>query len=206
MKTPRRPRSLGRVAALAAAGALVSLALATASCRKEPPLPTLAEAPAFALTNQDSASVTKESLLGTPWVASFFFTRCPTVCPKLTQRMAKVAAVAEREEVPLRLVSFTVDPEHDRPEVLRAFAERFGAAAPSWSFLTGTEADVDQLAKGFLVGLSGKADPSAPDFGILHSGHLLLVDANGQLRAVYGSDEEGVEERVVRDARGLGVR
>jgi protein SCO1/2 len=166
------------------------------------PLPVLGRVADFALLDQTGSPVSRDSLAGAPWVANFIFTRCSTVCPRVTQRMHAVQALAHRDDR-LRLVSFSVDPEHDAPAVLKTYADAHGADQTSWKFLTGSETSIDAIARSFAVGLVGKADPNKADFGIMHSGHLVLVDGQGRIRGYYPSSEEGVEKRILVDLKRL---
>jgi protein SCO1 len=168
-----------------------------------PPLPVLGRVDDFALVDQQSSPVRRTAFDGTPWIASFEFTRCASVCPRLAERMRAVQELARGGDPEVRLVTFSVDPEHDGPSVLQAYAEGHGADAARWKFLTGSEDAIRAVARSFAVALDGEADPTQPDFGIMHSGHLILVDAAGRIRGYYPSREDGVENRIVRDLERL---
>ena len=174
--------------------------------RDEPkPLPVLGRVADFALVDQASAPVTRAALAGEPWVANFIFTRCPSVCPRLSDRMRAVQALAKQHADTLHLVTFSVDPEHDQPSVLKSYADAYGADQTTWKFLTGNQASIEEIARSFSVALDGKADPGKADFGIMHSGHLVLVDGRGRIRGYYPSSEEGVERRILGDLKRLDV-
>jgi protein SCO1/2 len=167
-------------------------------------LPKLGHVPDFALTDQNARPFTRRALDGKIWVAAFMFTRCPTICPRITRRMRELQERAASAKVPLRLVSFSVDPEHDTPEVLREYAARHQADLASWSFVTGDAAVIGATAvQGFKLALEGRANPAAPDFGILHGSHLVLVDRSGELRGFYRTDDEAEVRRLLGDARQL---
>lgn len=169
------------------------------------PLPVLGRVADFALVDQTSSPVSRAALAGEPWVANFIFTRCSSVCPRITERMHAVQALAQRHDDALRLVTFSVDPEHDEPAVLKSYADAYGADQTTWKFLTGSEASIDAIARSFAVALGGKADPDKSDFGIMHSGHLVLVDGRGRIRSYYPSSEDGVEQRILVDLKRLDV-
>jgi protein SCO1/2 len=190
-----------RSAVLVTLLAAVSFA-ATSRPEAARPLPRLGRVADFSLTDQDGAAVTRKSLAGEPWVASFFFTRCPTVCPLITSRMQRLDRLASADDAPLRLVSITVDPEHDGSAVLEEYAKTHHV---DWAMLTGSEDAVRRLAQSFAVAMEGKADPDELNYGILHSGHLILVDGDGVIRGYYGSAEADVEERILADARRAGA-
>ena len=165
---------------------LLALALAGA-CRREPPLPVLGRVPPFALKDQRGRPLGSAELRGKPWVAAFMFTRCPTICPRITRRMRELQIDAKARGVPLRFVSFSVDPENDTPEVLRAYAERFGVDQASWSFLTGELEVVQKTAvNGFKMALEN--GPGAEPESILHGSHLVLIDSELDLRGYYRSE------------------
>ena len=165
----------------------------------EPPLPVLQELPSFSLTDRDGTVKTLEDLAGKPWVADFVFTRCPGVCPIMTERMKDL--IADMPEGIARYVSVSVDPTYDTPEILQAYAEKNGAG-PDWRFLTGPEETVYELIRdGFLLAL----DPSPRQEGaepIVHSNRFVLVDEKGRIRGYYNSfDEEELAKLRVDLAR-----
>ncbi len=105
----------------------------------------------------------------------------------------------------MHLVSFSVDPEHDTPAVLRDYATRFRADLSSWSFVTGDLAVVRQAAvEGFKLALEGTADASKEHYGILHGSHLVLVDRDLVIRGYYRTDDEQELDRLLADAGALG--
>jgi protein SCO1/2 len=115
------------------------------------PLEVYFEVPRFSLIDLNRHRITREDLLGRVWIANFIFTSCRTTCPRQSATMAQL----QRDLAPgpdLRLVSITVDPDHDTPEVLTAYAERFHADPQYWLFLTGEEKAIYSLAlKGFRL-------------------------------------------------------
>lgn len=153
----------------------------------------------FSLVDQGGQGKTLAALKGTPWVAAFFFTRCPTICPKLTKRMQLVQSLAKAKRLDVNLVGFSVDPSNDTPEVLSAYAKEYGLDTSNWLLLTGEQAQIDTMAKSFKVGLEGIATEGANHLGITHSGHLLLVDSAGTLRGYYRSSDDDQIERLMQD-------
>jgi protein SCO1/2 len=109
--------------------------------------------PRFALRERSGALVTQEDLLGHVWVVDFVFTRCADECPLVSQRMARLQTTFATQ-ADFRLVSITVDPEHDTPDVLSRYAANFEADAQRWLFLTGEKTAIYQLVqKGFHLGV-----------------------------------------------------
>ncbi len=190
--------------------ALVAVAGAAAwsrwGARREPP-PVLGEVPPFSLVNRDGRTVTRNDLAGAPWIADFVFTRCAASCPMMTDRMAKLAKNLDLGQAGARLhlVSFTVDPGHDTPAVLAAYADRY-KAPPDWLFLTGQEEAIHRLSRdGFKLAVApaGGPDSANPPEPILHSTRLVLIDPQGRIRGYYdGFDPESVEA-LERDLRTL---
>lgn len=158
-------------------------------------LPILGTVPDFELINRDGRTVHRDDLLGQPWIADFIFTRCQLSCPVITARLAEVQLRLPGDDV--HLVSFSVDPEHDRPEVLEGFAEQWGAE-DRWWFLTGdTDAIYHLMREGFSLGVALPADGAEANAlePISHSTKLVLVDAQGRIRGYYdGMGPDGVEQ------------
>lgn len=167
---------------------------------KLPPRPL----PEFSFTNQDGEPVSKDSLKGKVWLANFVFSTCPGQCILLTNQFkdfqAQIKAMPDVE-----LLSFSVDPEVDTPEVLKAFGEQY-QAGPQWSFLTGPKDDIYRvLQKGFLLDAAPNPDPEQVATGekILHTTKVVLVDSQGQIRNYYDGLPEELYPTVLQDIRAL---
>jgi protein SCO1/2 len=147
------------------------------------------ELPAFELTDHNKQPVSRDSLLGKVWVASFIFTSCPSICPRLTAKMATLQApLLENDDV--RFISFSVDPETDTPEKLAAFATKHGATSPRWLFLTGDPKVVDAtVLTGFKMVLQR---PATGSIDISHAERFCAVDKKGHVRGLYDTSEEGL--------------
>ena len=181
------------------------LALALTACGPEPELPVLGEVPHFSLTERNRDTVSLPDLKGSPWVANFVFTSCVGPCPMLSARMADVQRETEQFES-VRLVSFSVDPETDTPEVLAEYAKAFGADRERWLFLTGEkQAIYDLVVKGFKLGLDfGAGSPDQPGPGIItHSTRFALIDAAGQIRGYYHGTEDTLLDTLLPDLERL---
>ena len=184
---------------------LLALSAAWAGCKRAPePLPKLGQVGAFSLLDQNSGSVSAETLRGKVWAAAFFFTRCPSICPRITRRMRALQVAAAQKAPALELVSFSVDPENDTPAVLLAYAQRFDADLKHWAFLTGDLEVVKRtVVDGFKLALDGKADPAAENGGIIHGAHLVLVDRTLAIRGYYRTDDDADMTRLLEDAARL---
>ena len=190
------------VAAIGAASlaALIAWAAVVAGGRSEADgLPVLAELPPFELINERGERFGSADLRGKAWVANFIFTRCPTVCPVLTRKMASLQPIAKEAGSALHLVSFSVDPEFDRPDVLRAYAAKVGADPARWTFLTGDAAAVRAtVLEGFKVSIGRRGSPEDVA-GIFHGTHFVLVDGEGRVRGYYASEDVEAVDKLRRD-------
>jgi protein SCO1/2 len=164
------------------------------------PLPVLGTVPGFSLTERSGNRVTAADLAGHVWIADFIFTRCPDVCPALTARMARLQDTLPVAGDPVRLVSFSVDPMHDTPDVLRAYAARVGAR-DGWLFLTGDRTQLGTLLRdGFRLAYADDGPPASP---ITHSDRLVLVDRDLRIRGYYHGGDENDLQRLGQDARSI---
>jgi protein SCO1/2 len=166
-----------------------------------PPLPVLGTVPAFRFVDQTGAAFGPETLAGRPWVVNFVFTRCPTICPRMTEQLA---ALEPRLGPRVQLVSLSVDPAFDTPERLRAFAAAHHATSPRWHFLTGDSASVQRaVTEGFKITLT-REGPEDDFLSIVHGVHLVLVDGSGRIRGYYDSTDPDALDRLVQDTARLG--
>jgi protein SCO1/2 len=175
-----------------------------AGCKRSADLPVLGHVGRFSMTDQAGQSFTPETMRGKVWAAAFMFTRCPTVCPRITRRMRELQQAAKSEGVTLELVSFSVDPEHDTPAVLTDYAKKYEADLSSWRFLTGDLEVVRKTSEqGFKLAMEGKPTPGAEHFGLMHGSHLVLVDGAGQIRGYYRTSEDQAMKQLLADAGSL---
>ncbi len=169
---------------------------------KGTPPPVLGSLPAFSLTGQDGAPFGSEQLRGKVWVANFIFTRCPTICPPFTRKMASFQERARKREG-VHLVSFSVDPDYDTPAVLTEYATMHGADASLWTFLTGDEEIIKQTVVGGMKVMLGREGPADDLNSIFHGTHFVLVDRSLQIRGYYASDDPEALEKLWRDVGAL---
>lgn len=148
-------------------------------------LPVLASVPEFVLVNEQGRSTGLTELHGTVWIADFIFTRCAGTCPMITHRMSELAkeSAATPAFRDVKFVSFSVDPDFDRPDVLREYGRANEANPSQWTFLTGTRDAVRGLVRtGFKLPVEDQDDKAMP---ILHSEKLVVVDRLGRVRGAY---------------------
>lgn len=213
MKRLAGPRSrMPIAAALLAAVVAVVVGVVLLGARRDAPLGTstdleqlgrYGEVPSFTLTERSGRRLTRDDLLGSVWVVDFIYTECSDSCPTQSLQLAQLQR--EFSAAPdLRLVSITVDPAHDTPEVLRAYADRYGAGE-RWWFLTGEKRAIYCLAReGFRLGVTDPRSADVPDCApvswlapsvawashgsqgiVMHSARVALVDRLGQIRAYH---------------------
>jgi protein SCO1/2 len=145
--------------------------------------------PDFTLTDQHGTSVSRESLSGKIWVANLMFASCSTVCVTLGKHLS--ALDAKIQSIPeVRIVSLSVTPEADTPEVLRAYAKRW-SASPQWLFLTGERAQIQRLATG------GFCLSAGTDEVLAHSDKLVVVDRSGTVRGYFDGTQSEAPKAVL---------
>jgi protein SCO1/2 len=152
-------------------------------------LPSYGTVPSFDLVNQDSQPFGSNQLSGKIWIADFIFTNCAGPCPIISTRMSELQKPLEKSDV--HLVSFTVDPQRDTPDVLRVYADKLRKEPLRWDFLTGPIDTIASLSRnGFKLGLS---EGEQPESGPIHSTRFVLVDRRGTIRGYYdGLAPDGV--------------
>ncbi len=151
--------------------------------------------PPFSFVDQNRETISDKNLDGKIYVADFFFTSCPSICPTMQRNMLTVFK-AYRGKPDFKLVSFTIDPRHDTIPVLKNYAEKLGAKADQWYFLLGKKEEVYQLAeKNYLVSV---AESKETPGGYVHQGWLVLVDKKGRVRGAYdGTKKDQVDQLIV---------
>lgn len=157
-------------------------------------IPVLGQVADFALTNQNGQVVALADLRGKIWIADIIFTTCPGPCRQMTREMKDLQDSLPPGTEP-KLISLTTFPDFDTPPVLKAYGEKYGADFNRWSFLTGTKAQIFDVANSSLK-LSAMdkppADRDSPYDLFIHSTYLVLVDRNARLRGVFQTVGEGV--------------
>lgn len=166
--------------------------------------------PDFSFTNQNGRIITNKDYVGKVYVIEFFFTTCPTICPRMNANLIQIQnSFSEYDN--FGVASFTINPEHDTPEVLKVYADSYGVTSPNWNLMTGNQETIYKLAnEGFNL-YTAKDESVAGGFE--HSGNFALIDKNGFIRSrtVNGNpiifyngmispeekvDEEGMPEEI----------
>ena len=147
-------------------------------------------APEFTLISQDNETFRLKDLRGKVVLITFIYTRCPDVCPILTDKFKRIQdELGEKFGKTVFMISITIDPEYDRPAVLRQYAERFGADLSGWAFLTGDKEDITEVAKSY--GIYFKEE--SPGL-FTHTVLTFLVNEDGQIVKVYAGAYYSVNE------------
>jgi protein SCO1 len=158
--------------------------------------------PDWTLIDENGVAFSGSSLKGKIYVADFFFTRCGSICPKMSTQLTRVQDVFSKEDE-VQLASFSVDPTHDTPEMLREYAKKYDAKAGKWHFFTGTKTQIYPLAvKGYYIPVADASEydkaVKTPDETFIHSEKLILVDKEGHIRGFYdGTDKKDVDRLIL---------
>ena len=171
---------------------LILIPLMLAACAHKP-LPVLGDVPQFELTSQRGQKFSSAVLAGHVWIADFVYTNCQGPCPRMSSRMRALQGATNPD---VHLVSFTVDPERDTPDVLEAYGKRFAADDSRWSFLTGSKDTLNVLDHdAFKLGSIGAE--------MDHSTRFVLVDRKGRIRGYYGIADTDLVKKLSGDAARL---
>lgn len=136
--------------------------------------------PEFLMLNQDSLMIGNEDFKRKVYLAEFFFTRCPTICPVMNKNM-KVLDERFGDRQDFGIASFTIDPDNDKPYVLKKYAEAYGVKSQNWHFLTDKKATVYELANAGFSIFAG-INPAVAG-GFEHQGYFALIDKQGYIRS-----------------------
>jgi protein SCO1/2 len=201
--TPPRFHALGWIAIFIAVGAVIFLAWSQfqrAMAVSREMLPEVAVVPPFSFLDQEGRTVTNRDLAEQIWVSNFIFTRCTGPCPLMTSRMMELQLALQKRGVEgVQLVSVTVDPEYDQPEVLAQYAESVRANPARWRFLTGPKDDVEKfVTRGMLQPLAEE-----PDGMPAHSTRFVVVDGRGRIRSFQDGQDPEVVNKLLLDLGAL---
>jgi protein SCO1 len=152
----------------------------------------------FYLTDQLGNEFSQENLNDKIYIADFFFTTCPSICPAMSKQMKRVHdEFMDSEQI--MLVSHTVMPETDTPEVLAAYAERYGADSSKWKFLTGDKKEIYDLARKSYFAVTTEGEGDEHDF--IHTENLILIDKKKRIRGFYDGTSAQDVDRLIREIK-----
>jgi|SRR5690554_2188980 len=155
--------------------------------------------PEWEYFTHDSEILKSTDIENKVWIADFFFSYCPTICPPMTKAMRDVSDSLSQYTKDLAILSFSIDPDRDTPSRLRLYRERHEISAKNWYFLTGDEAETHILGiEGFQI--HANADESAPG-GFAHSSNFVLIDKNQHIRGVYDGLDAESRKQLIKDAK-----
>ena len=141
---------------------------------------TVMKVPDFQLTDQNGQKISNEDMLGKVYLVEFFYSHCPTICPVMNSNMKYIMTEINRPD--FGIVSISIDPTHDTPEVLKNHARMIGATSQNWHFVSGDRDYIANLADQFDIYVGDKEDQSE---SLNHSGMIALVDKDGNLRCRF---------------------
>ena len=151
--------------------------------------------PAFSFTNQDGKEITGKTFDGGIYIADFFFTTCPTICPKMKAELLRVYE-AYKADPRVKILSHTIDPEHDNVEVLHEYAGRLQVSSDKWDFVTGDKDSIYDIANYYLCSAEEAANEPG---GYIHSGALVLVDQQKHIRGLYDGTKPEEVDQLIKD-------
>lgn len=136
--------------------------------------------PFFSFTDQNGKTITNKDYEGLVYIVEFFFTTCPSICPRMNSNLVQIQDAFKGIDN-FGVASFTINPEHDTSDVLKAYAEQYGMTNPNWHLMTGNQDDIYQLAnEGFNLYTAEDAEVNG---NFEHSGNFALIDKNGYIRS-----------------------
>ena len=150
-------------------------------------------------TNQDGELISKADYEGKVYVAYFFFTRCPSICPILTQNIKQVQA--ETKGINVSFLSHTVDPKNDTVGGLKSYCDNNKIDNSNWNFVTGDQNSIYEM--GVLSYLVPNSEDALAPGGFLHSDKFILIDTKSRIRGMYGGTDSAEVERLILDIRKL---
>lgn len=151
----------------------------------------------FSFTDQDGNIITNKSVEGKVYVADFFFTTCPTICPIMKTQMLRVYDKF-RDNPDFQILSHSIDPTYDTVQVLKDYSTRLGIEdASTWHFLTGDQEKIFEIGQTSYLA-TAMEDKNEPG-GFLHSGAFILIDQRGHIRGVYDGTKEEQVDKLIKD-------
>lgn len=157
--------------------------------------------PFWSFENQDGKMVGTNDYQGEVYIADFFFSHCPSICPTMLENMKQVQKELKAYDV--KIISYTVDPKNDNVERLKWYTEHNQIDTKNWNFVTGIQQDIYELGvKGYLV--PNQEDALAPG-GFLHSEKFILIDKKSRIRGFYDGTEQQEIEKLIKDVKTLSV-
>ena len=152
----------------------------------------------FELINQNGQTVTQEDYKNKVYVVDFFFTSCPSICPIMTENLVKVQEAFENNHK-IKLLSISVTPEIDTPEVLKAYSNKKGVNDTKWNVTTGSKIHIYELARKSYFAVVEQGDGGLQDF--IHTPNFILIDEKKQIRGMYDGTNSDEISRLISDVK-----
>ncbi len=150
----------------------------------------------YSFVNQDSMVVTPDTFEDKIYIADFFFTSCPTICPVMKTQMLRVYEEFQNNDE-VAILSHTIDPEYDTVALLHDYAERLGVESDTWHFVTGNKEEIYDIGQSSYM-VTAMEDEEEPG-GFLHSGAFILVDKEKRIRGIYDGTKEDAVSKLIQD-------
>ncbi len=154
----------------------------------------------FNLINQNGAVITQNDYANKIFVTDFFFTRCPSICPVMTNNMEKLQDVFLKDDR-VKLLSISVTPEMDSVPVIKKYAEKNGAITSKWNITTGYKKHIYELARKSFFAVNDIGDGGLQDF--IHTPNFVLVDTKKRIRGIYDGTQDDEIERLIVDIKSI---
>jgi len=152
--------------------------------------------PPIKYINQYGDSISDKNLNGNIYVADFFFTTCPSICPIMQRNMLNVYN-AFKDSTGFKIVSYTIDPQHDSVPVLKKYADKLGIGGNTWWLLQGRKDETYQIAKSYLVSVQEKN----PAGEYIHDGYFILIDKKKRIRGTYDGTNPDEVKKLIADIK-----
>ncbi len=184
-KTKQNPKSKIIVPIVVLALIFVTIGAGMSYFKKS--LFTVMKVPDFELTNQNNRKISNKDMLGKVYLVEFFFSKCPTICPVMNSNMKYIEETINDKN--FGIISISIDPTNDTPEVLKNHARMLGTKSSNWHFLTRNRDYIDNLADQFNIYVGDKEDKAE---SLNHSGMIALVDQEGNLRSRFDENNSPI--------------
>jgi protein SCO1/2 len=151
--------------------------------------------PAFRFLNQDSVWITEENYSGV-YIADFFYSTCPGICPIMTKEMVRVQKFIQDNKLDVKILSHSVDPENDSPKILKEYAQKKGANLINWNFVTGDKKAIYEISYSYLITALEDLDN---EHHFVHSEYFILIDKEKRVRGLYDGTNSTEVDKLMKD-------
>lgn len=153
--------------------------------------------PAFKFLNQDSVWISEEDYEGV-YIADFFYATCPGICPIMTKEMVRVQQFIQKNKLPIKILSHSVDPENDTPSILKTYAKEKGVDLSNWNFVTGDKKAIYDISYSYLITALEDLDN---EHHFVHSEYFILIDAQKRVRGLYDGTNANEVDKLLNNLK-----